>query len=155
MSTLKEEKKSSENAFCVPELFCVLSGSGLSVGDNRSRTALVKDFGSLEHVVQNGGLTGTCLVKHVTVQVNAALTDIMLADLYPVRLGTVYVAEEVVTDTLEILIFFVAVAVVVPVADIVPMGKNNGIDGTDDVLHIGNPFFVIIFQAFYAFIRNA
>ena len=52
MLTSEEEKKSSENAFGVPELLCLLFGSGLSVGDNRSRTALVKDFGSLEHVVQ-------------------------------------------------------------------------------------------------------
>ena len=144
--------------FCVVKEDKNFSGSkgksGFSICDNRSRTTLVKDFRSRDHIVEDARLTGACLIEQVTVEVDTALADILIGDLYPVRLGTVYVAEEVVTGTLEILIFFVAVAVVVPVADIVSMGKNNGINGTDDVLHIGNPFFVVSFQAFYTFIRN-
>ena len=56
---------------------------------------LVKDFGCLEHIVWYGRLTGGSAVEHVTVEVNAALTYILIGDLYPVGLRTVYVAVEI------------------------------------------------------------
>ena len=65
------------------------------MGNYRGRTTLIEDFGSLEHVVENCGLTKAGFVELIAVQIDTALADVVIADLYPVGLRTVYVAVEI------------------------------------------------------------
>ena len=88
---------------------------------------MVKDFGCLEHIVKYGRLTGGSAVEHVTVEVNAALTYILIGDLYPVGLRTVYVAVEIVACALEILVDLVVGGVAFPGADIISVGKDRSV----------------------------
>ena len=63
--------------FCVVKEDKNFSGSkgksGFSICDNRSRTTLVKDFRSRDHIVEDARLTGACLIEQVTVEVDTAL----------------------------------------------------------------------------------
>ena len=99
------------------------------MGNYRGRTTLIEDFGSLEHVVENRGLTKAGLVELIAIQIDTALADVVIADLYPVGLGGIHIAEEVVACALEILVLFVAITVVMPVADVVSVGKDDSVHG--------------------------
>lgn len=125
------------------------------MGNYRGRTTLIEDFGSLEHVVENRGLTKAGLVELIAIQIDTALADVVIADLYPVGLGGIHIAEEVVACALEILVLFVAITVVMPVADVVSVGKDDSVHSADDVLNIGNPFLVVSFQLVHRFICDA
>ena len=125
------------------------------MGNYRGRTTLIEDFGSLEHVVENRGLTKAGLVELIALQIDTALADVVIADLYPVGLGGIHIAEEVVACALEILVLFVAITVVMPVADVVSVGKDDSVHSADDVLNIGNPFLVVSFQLVHRFICDA
>lgn len=125
------------------------------MGNYRGRTTLIEDLGGQEHIVENGGLTKAGLVELIAVQIDTALADVVVADLYPVGLGGVHIAEEVVACALEILVLFVAVTVVMPVADVVSVGKDDSVHSADDVLNIGNPFLVVSFQLVHRFICDA
>ena len=116
------------------------------MGNYRGRTTLIEDFGSLEHVVEDRGLTKAGFVELIAIQIDTALADVVIADLYPVGLRGIHIAEEVVAGTLEILVLFVAVTVVMPVTDVVSVGENDSIHSADDVLNIGYPFFIVGFQ---------
>ena len=125
------------------------------MGNYRGRTTLIEDFGSLEHVVENCGLTKAGLVELIAIQIDTALADVVIADLYPVGLGGIHIAEEVVACALEILVLFVAVTVVMPVTDVVSVGENDSIHSADDVLNIGYPFFIVGFQFVNRLISHA
>ena len=122
------------------------SGSRLPVCDDRGRTSLVKDIGCLEHIVEYGRLTGGSAVEHVTVEVNTALTYILIGDLYPVRLRTVYIAVEIVACALEILVDLVVGGVAFPGADIISMGKDDRVGSADDVCYVVHPLFIVSTQ---------
>ena len=79
------------------------------MGNYRGRPPLIEDFGSLEHVVEDRGLTKAGFVELIAIQIDTALADVVIADLYPVGLRGIHIAEEVVAGTLEILVLFVAV----------------------------------------------
>lgn len=125
------------------------------MGNYRGRTTLIEDFGSLEHVVEDRGLTKAGFVELIAIQIDTALADVVIADLYPVGLGGIHIAEEVVACALEILVLFVAITVVMPVADVVSVGKDDSVHSADDVLNIGNPFLVVSFQLVHRFICDA
>ena len=125
------------------------------MGNYRGRTTLIEDFGSLEHVVENCGLTKAGFVELIAIQIDTALADVVIADLYPVGLRGIHIAEEVVAGTLEILVLFVAVTVVMPVTDVVSVGENDSIHSADDVLNIGYPFFIVGFQFVNRLISHA
>ena len=95
------------------------------------------------------------MVELIAIQIDTALADVVIADLYPVGLGGIHIAEEVVACALEILVLFVAITVVMPVADAVSVGKDDSVHSADDVLNIGNPFLVVSFQLVHRFICDA
>ena len=136
--------------FCVVKEDKNFSGSkgksGFSICDNRSRTTLVKDFRSCDHIVEDARLTGACLIEQVTVEVDTALADILIGDLYPVRLRTVYIAVEIVACALEILVDLVVGGVALPGADIISMGKDDRVGSADDVCYIVHPLFIVSTQ---------
>ena len=125
------------------------------MGNYRGRTTLIEDFGSLEHVVEDRGLTKAGFVELIAIQIDTALADVMIADLYPVGLRGIHIAEEIIAGTLELLVLFVAVTVVMPVTDVVSVGKDDSVHSADDVLNIGNPFLVVSFQLVHRFICDA
>lgn len=125
--------------------------SGFSICDNRSRTTLVKDFRSCDHIVEDTRLTGACLIEQVTVEVDTALADILIGDLYPVRLRTVYIAVEVVTDAFEVVVDFVVGSVTFPGADIIAVREDDRIGWANDILDGIDPFFVVCAQGIYRF----
>jgi len=141
--------------FCVVKEDKNFSGSkgksGFSICDNRSRTTLVKDFRSRDHIVEDTRLTGACLIEQVTVEIDTALADILIGDLYPVRLRTVYIAVEVVTDAFEVVVDFVVGSVTFPGADIIAVREDDRIGWTNDILDGIDPFFVVCAQGIYRF----
>ena len=49
------------------------------MGNYRGRTTLIEDFGSLEHVVEDRGLTKAGFVELIAIQIDTALADVVIA----------------------------------------------------------------------------
>ena len=143
---------------CQPNFFCILksgAASGFSVGYHRGRSGGIEGLGGQEHIVQNSGVAPAGLVQHVAIQIDSALAHVIIPDLYPVGNGAVHVAEEIVAGALEILEFFIVGTVILPVADVISVGEDDGVHRSHDILNGIYPFFIVDAQLIGGFVSDA
>ena len=117
----------------------------------RRGTVRIKDILCPEQIIQLalcGILCGDILPHAVAVQIAAALTHVIVSDLYPVGVG-IHIAEIAETAGVQIVEAFIFCSIGMPVSNIRTKRIEDDIDRPDKGIHLILPLVRICMEPFY------